>query len=64
MAWSKYALGHILYLGSCNGVDTLQQVINISFPSIMQEVLGKVQGILFAIITSNNNLSLQLDAME
>ena len=57
---SKELLSDILDLGWSDGFDVLQQLVDATFATIMQEMFGKVEGKLFTIVTSDGQLAFQL----
>jgi hypothetical protein len=60
VVWGKHALGHILYLGGSDDVDLSQNGVNVTLFPVMQEILGKIESILFTIVTGYGELPLQL----
>ena len=56
----KDVLGNVLQLGSCEGVNLLQQLTDAALFSVVKEMFGEVECILLAVVAGNGNLSLEL----
>ena len=58
MLGGKHLARDILQLLCCDVVNTLHELIEIAFLTIMQKMLGHVKGILFPIVAGNGYLTL------
>ena len=56
----KAVLCHVLQLLCRNGVNLLQEGVDITFFVVMQETLGKVEGELLTVVAGNGYLSFEL----
>ena len=56
----KDVLRHVLQLRGREGVDALKELVDVALLTVVQEVLGHVEGILLAIVAGDGYLPLQL----
>ena len=60
MVRGKKFLSNILKLCGRDGLNMLKQMGDVTFLTIVQEMLGKVKGKLLSVVTGNGELTFQL----
>ena len=60
MVRGKKFLSNILKLCGCDGFNMLKQMGDVTFLTIVQEMLGKVKGKLLPVVAGNGELTFQL----
>ena len=53
-------MGDILYLCRTDSIDALHQLVDVALTTIVQIVLGNIQGKLLTVVAGNGYLSFQL----
>ena len=57
---SKGFLGDLLYLFRGKGIDALEEVVDIFFPTVVKETLSEVEGKALAVVARHAKLTLYL----
>ena len=53
-------LSHLLHLLGGNGVNAVEELLNVLLPAVVEEALAKIDGKLLAVVGGNTQLSFQL----